>query len=227
MDVGGAALDGVGQDDVDQLDHRRLLDLVLHAGEVEVLLVVQHLEVAAALLEVLHDLLELDGVGGAVVAVDGAADGALGGDHRLDLVAGHELDVVHGEDVRRVDHRHGDGGAGLRDRQDRVLARDVGRDDLEHRLVHFHAIEVDGRDLEVLGEEVDELALGEEAQLDQGGADAPALLALVGQGLLELLGGDLAGVEEHLAELVGGLLPGAGFRRHREIYTCRLKPLPV
>ena len=37
MDVRGAALDGVRQDQVDQLDDRRLLGLLFQGGEVEVL----------------------------------------------------------------------------------------------------------------------------------------------------------------------------------------------
>jgi hypothetical protein len=56
-----------------------------------------------------------------VVALDRVADGRLGGDHHLDVVAGEELEVVDGVDVRRVGHRHDQRGAGAVDRDDLVL----------------------------------------------------------------------------------------------------------
>ena len=86
------------EDDVDQADDRRLLGLLLQLLEIDLLIVVEHLEVAGAdvvLVQVVHHLLELDRVGGAVEALDRGAQRLLGGHHRLDVVAGHELDVVH------------------------------------------------------------------------------------------------------------------------------------
>ncbi len=43
VDVGGAALDGVGEDDVDQADDRRFLGLLLQLLEVDLLILVEHL----------------------------------------------------------------------------------------------------------------------------------------------------------------------------------------
>ena len=79
----------------------------------------------------------------AVVAVDRVLEGALRGHDRLDVVAGHELDVVHGEHVRRVRHGDRERRAGARERQDLVLPRRLGRDDLDDRGVDLEVVEVD------------------------------------------------------------------------------------
>ncbi len=155
--------------------------------------------------EVLHDLLQLDRVGRAVVAVDGAADRRLRRHDRLDLVAGHELHVVHGEDVRGIDHRHGDRGAGLGDRHDGVFAGDVGRNDLDDGVVDLHPHQIDRRDLEVLGERFDELFVGEVPELDEVGAEPAPLVFLEGERLVELSLVDLARLHQQLPELVGDL----------------------
>src|ERR1700693_4407513 len=42
---------------------------------------------------------------------DPREDGAVGGNHRLDIETGHELDIVHREDVGGSDHRDGERGA--------------------------------------------------------------------------------------------------------------------
>ena len=57
------------------------------------------------------------------------------GDHRLDVVARHELDVVHGEDVGRIGHRDRQRRAGAAERDDLVLLRGLGRDQLDDRRV--------------------------------------------------------------------------------------------
>ncbi len=137
--------------------------------------------------EVLHHLLQLDRVRRAVVLVDRDAQRGFRSHHRVDVVARHELDVVHGEDVGRVDHRQRDLGADLRDRKDGVLARDVGGNDLDHRFVDLDAREVDRRNAEVLGEELDEVLLRQGADLHQRGADAAALVLLQGEPFLQVL----------------------------------------
>ena len=116
VDVGGAPLDGVGQDDVDEPDDGGLFPLLDQLLEVDgvLLLLVDDLEGGVGGVDgrhLLHDLLQLEGVRGAVVPVDGVLEGDLRGHDRLDVVARHELQVVHREDVRRVGHRDGERGA--------------------------------------------------------------------------------------------------------------------
>ena len=101
-----------------------------------------------------------------------------------------------------IDHREGDLGADLGDGQDRVLARDVGRDDLDHRFVDLDPREVDRRHAEVLGEELDELLFGQGADLDQRRADAPALLLLQGEPVAQLVRVDLSGLEKGVAQAI-------------------------
>ena len=210
VDVRGALLDRVGEDDVHQADDRRFLGLLLQHLEVEILVLVEHFErgVRRGVGEVLHDLLELDGVRRAVVLVDRDAQRGFRGDHGIDVVPRHELDVVHGEDVGRVDHRQGHFGADLGDRKDGVLARDVGRDHLDDRFVDLDALQVDRGDPEVLGKELDEVLLRHGADLHQRRADAPALLLLQGEPLLQLLRADLAGLEEGVSQAVTHLSNG-------------------
>ena len=207
VDVGGAAFDGVGEDDVHQAHHGRLVRLLFEGVDIKFFgLVVEHLEIATApagtVVEVFHDLLQLEGVGRAVVAVDRRTDLRLGGEHRLDRVTGHELDVVHREHVGRVQHRDGDFGAGFRHRHDRVFAGNVGRDDLDDRLVDLDLAEVDGRNLEVFRQGLDQLGLADDAHLDQIGPDAAAFFFLPRQRRPELIRGDFAGLDEHLAQSI-------------------------
>ena len=170
--------------------------------DVELLLLLEDLEVgvSAASARSSMTFFSSSDVVGAVVVVDGGLDGDLGGHDRLDVVAGHELDVVHGEDVRRVGHRDRDRGAGLVDREDVVLARDVGRDELDDARVDLEVGEVDRRDAELLRETLGDVVLGDEAELDQGLAELSARVLLELEGLLELILCDQAGFGQQFAE---------------------------
>ncbi len=70
MDIGGLALDGVGEDQVDQLDDRGILARLFQGADIDIVLLVDQLEVD--ILEISHDL----GEGGAlvVILVDGLLD---------------------------------------------------------------------------------------------------------------------------------------------------------
>src|SRR4029078_12579053 len=97
---------------------------------------------------------------------------------RLDVVAGHELDVVHGEDIRRIGHGDGDRGAGLVDREDVVFAGDVAGDQLDHAGVDLEVHQVDRRHSELLGEALGDVFFGDVPELDQRFAELPARLFL-------------------------------------------------
>ena len=79
VNVAGAPAHRVGQQAVDQLDHRRVVDLRLGGGLV--LLLLDDLDVLARLLHVLEDALQLL-VRGLVVLLDQVAEGVLAGDDR-------------------------------------------------------------------------------------------------------------------------------------------------
>ena len=203
MDVGRAALDRVGQDQVHQPDDRRLFGGGLQLGEVDLLLVLQELEVLLVLLlrEVVHDLLELEGMDGAVVPVDRLLDGDFAGDYRLHVVAGHELDVVHGEHVGRVHHGDGQGGAGAADRHDQIFLRHLARDELHDRVIDLDLREVDGGHAVLLGEDAGDVLFFDEPELDEVQAELAAVGLLIFQGLLELLRSEKPGLDQHLAQL--------------------------
>ena len=92
VDVGRALLDRLGDDRVDELDDRRVVRGLADLGDLGELL-----------------LALLDRLGDRVVEPAHAADQAVDvvgrGDHRPHLVAGHQLEVVEREHVRRVRHR--------------------------------------------------------------------------------------------------------------------------
>ena len=53
-------------------------------------------------------------------------------DHRLDVQARHELDIVHGKDIGGVNHRQRQRGANSGQREDRILLRYFLRDEAQH-----------------------------------------------------------------------------------------------
>ncbi len=95
VDVGGPVGDRLLDDVVDELDRRRL---ALDSGELAELLVRDVLGAEEqVLLGVLGDLVEL---------LDRGEDVVLGRDRRLDVVTGEDAQVVEGEHVLRIGHRH-------------------------------------------------------------------------------------------------------------------------
>src|SRR5436853_760946 len=54
---------------------------------------------------------QFDLPGTAVVFGDRRLNACFGHDHRLDIKSSHELDVVHREDIRRIDHSERESGA--------------------------------------------------------------------------------------------------------------------
>ena len=146
MNVAGAALDGVGEDQIAELDDGRFFGSLFQAGQIHFGLFAGEFEGFFVAGKVFHDLVEfLDAFHRAVELVDGFADGGFGGDHRLDVEAGHELNVVHGEDVGGIGHRDGEGGADTGERDDLVADGRLLRDELYDGGIDFIKFQVDGR----------------------------------------------------------------------------------
>src|SRR5205085_7729941 len=114
-------------------------------------------------------------------------------------VPGHELDVVHREDVGRVRHRDRQRAARSAQRNDLILPRRFGRDELDDREVDLEAGEVDGRDTVLLAEERGDLLVLDEPHLDEVVAELASVGLLLSQRLLELLGANQFLLEEELA----------------------------
>ena len=140
---------------------------------------------------------------GGVVADDRIADRGLGGDHRLDVVARHELDVVHGEHVGRVGHRDGEGRAGPAERNDLVLVGGFGRDQLDDPGVDLELGQVDRGNAVLLAEERGDLFVLDEAELDEIEAQLAAVRLLIGQRILQLGRSDALLFEQQLTDANG------------------------
>ena len=144
VNVAGASLHGIGQDQVHQLDDRGFVGGPFESGEVHLGFFSRQLHFGFIAGKVFHDLVELfAGLDGAVELADGLRNRGFGGDYRLDVEAGHELDIVHGEDVGRIRHRDGKSGADARKRHDLVAHGGLLRHELNHRGVHLVKSQID------------------------------------------------------------------------------------
>ena len=94
-------VDRLGHDAVDQLDDGSLVDLLPDVAD----LVGADLRRSARCSSMIlgHVVVQSPQLG------DLVEDVLLGGDGRLDVVAGEDAQVVDGEDVGRIDHRHQEG----------------------------------------------------------------------------------------------------------------------
>jgi hypothetical protein len=196
VDVRRIPLDGVGQDEVHELDDRRVLGLLGELADVDVLIVVHDVDVHVV--EVRHDVGKARGL--VVVAIDRALDGVVGGDDDLDVVAGEELDVVDGDDVRGIRGGQDQSRPGAVHREDRVLDRDLFGDQLDDRRVDLELVEVDRWHAVLLGDEVGELGLLQVAELGDLGAEAAATVPSRVTRLAQLLGGEQVLLDEELAD---------------------------
>ncbi len=147
MDIGGLLLDGVGEDQVDQLDDRGVLGGALQRADIDILFLPDDLEVLH--LQVAHDVGQRRAL--VIELVDGGLDRALGDHDDFDVVAGHELDVVDGEDVGRITHRYDERGAGPVHRNDLVFMGDFRGYDLHHRGIDLIVGKVYGGNAVLLG----------------------------------------------------------------------------
>src|SRR5437870_2920581 len=166
VDVGGAAADGVDQDHVDELDDGGLVGRLLELKDVDLgadLVLVEELDVADRALELLDDLADRGRLD-VVVVLDGLADGALGGHDRQDLEVGPKGHVVEGEDVGGVGHGQGQHVGLALDRDDLVLPRHLGGDELEDVGIDVELGERDRGDAVLLREEADQLVFVDQVE---------------------------------------------------------------
>ena len=135
-----------------------------------------------------------------VVARDRVGDRRLRRDDRLDVVARHELDVVHGEHVGRVGHRDRQRRAGAAERDDLVLLRGLGRDQLDDRGIDLELRQIDRGHAVLLGEQSGDLLVLDEAELDEIEAELAAVGLLIVQRLLQLGRSDALLLQQQLAD---------------------------
>ena len=166
---------GVDEDGVDQLDdgrfinlrrqHTRILCLFLGLQDLDLILLRRG--------DVLQQRLHVQFIR-LVVLLDRRAHREFTGQHRHDIVARDELEIV--------DHRHG-GGIGDRDRelssvalerQHGMLGRQLRGDQLEEAGIHLESRQVDCRHTKLPGEHAHDVGLAHHAHLDDGQPDSLA-----------------------------------------------------
>ena len=188
VNVAGALLDGLGDHGVHQADDGRL---ARHVAQV--------FEVGAGLLVVaLAGKVRCSRL--AVVAVDGVEDFLLGGERGADLQAGEGAHGGDGLEIQRIGHREREDVVRQGDGNGAALAQEAVREAFDfgsggRRAIHRHQ-----RDAELIGERGQHVALGDEAHVDQDLAELVAALLLQFERALEILGLDLAALDQDLAQ---------------------------
>ena len=208
VNVAGAFLHRRHQQHVDQPDDRRFLALPHQRVDTDLLEVAEHLHVGISpdrhLVEHARGHLECAFAGrlghARVVLLDGLLDGRLGRHHGLDVVARHELDVVHGEHVGGIGHRDRERRTRAAQRDHLVLLRRLDRDQFDDRGIDLELREVDGRHAILPAQQGGDVFAFHEAQLHQGRSQLPSMDLLVCQSFLELFRCDAPLFEEQLAD---------------------------
>ncbi len=136
----------------------------------------------------------------AVVAVDGVDDLLLRGDagqHREAGAGGHR---GAGFEIQRIGHGQRDGVIVLGDGKTAKLAQEARRERFKLRRNGGRRFDGEDGDLQLLGERAQNVALGDEAEIDQDLAQLVAALALQFQRAVEVLLRDLTTLDEDLAQ---------------------------
>ena len=136
-----------------------------------------------------------------VIVADGAAQRLQLGQHDLRFEAGQLADVLKGVVVQRVVGGNRQRARTLRNRQHIVLLRKLLRDLFNGGHIDVGVLDVDHFKLEALGQCLQDLTLIDVAKLLQSLADAQvAVLFLVGKGGVQLVGRDIAELDQNVAE---------------------------
>ncbi len=194
MDVRSADLRRVLEDGLQQLHHR---------GVGHVLGLDQLRQVEVALGELLAELLGevADFVGAAVDEIDGGEQVLLAHDGQVQRLLEHLAQLVVAEDVGGIGHAHQHAAIRPPVEDDGAVAAGEGLGDEPDGLgCEFEVLEIDERDVELPGEELQQLLLTDVAVLDEHLAELAAALLLFGERRVQLgFGNDLV-VDEQVAD---------------------------
>ena len=128
----------------------------------------------------------------AVIPVDGVEDFLLGGQRGADLQAAEGAHRGDGLEIQRIGHRDGEDVVRQRDGNGAALAQEAMRQAFDFGSGGRSAIDGDQRDVELIAERGQHIALGDGAHVHQDLAQLIAALQLEFQRALEILGLDLA-----------------------------------
>ncbi len=138
------------------------------------------------------------------MGLDELLDVVLGRQHGLDVEAGGKPKLVEGVKVECVGGGDVEGAVASGDGDEALAIDDLGGQGAEGLGVGGEVGEVDKGDVQVLGHDLEDLALGEDAELDEGAVHPKSLGALEGLGLGELFRGDQAPGDEDVRDAHGG-----------------------
>ena len=146
VDVRGALLDRLGDDRVHELDHRRVLGGLADVGD------------RAPSSSSSSSTASATASSRRLMRPISAGDVVGRGHDRAHLVAGHQLQVVERQHVRRVGHRHQQRAVVVEaDRHGVEAARGLGRDQVHRRQVGAVDLQVDVVEAEALGDRAGQL----------------------------------------------------------------------
>jgi hypothetical protein len=203
VDVRGAAVHRVGQDAVDQLDHRRLFHRRRERADGHLLFpVVDDLDVL--LLDLPEQVVDALVGPALVLLLDDLAQREVARDHRLYVQAGDELQVVQHPQVRGVRHGHGERAPHAAQRQHLVLDGDVVGDQAQDLGIQAHALQVHRGNAVLARQRANQVLLAQKAELHQAEAHARIVGAGIFQRLGKLLAADQALVDQLFANPVCG-----------------------
>ncbi len=189
VDVAGAALHRVRHHNVHQLYDGRFIGRFFQLGQVDIVLLGLELNVSL----VTHGGQQLVDVRfvlrSAVSFFNRVHDGGFRRHHRLNVEAGHELDIVHGKHVRRVHHGNRQRRANAAERKNLVALGRLFRNQLDHGRIDFKILQVNGGNAVLPRKEIRDFLIAYKSQVDQRGTQARigAGLTLRLQRLIELV----------------------------------------
>src|SRR5581483_1437609 len=126
----------------------------------------------------------------AISFFDSFKNRAFRGHHRLDVETGHELDIVHGEDVGGIDHGNRERCAHAAQGKNLITLGGLIRYELDHGSIDLEVRKIDCGHAILSREEIGDILIAEEVELHQGAAQATVLFLLNFDRLLKLFWGD-------------------------------------
>ena len=205
MNIACASFHRVRQDQVHELDDGRLFGGFFQRGGVELGFFGGELQFLVFVDQVLHHFAQLFRVRipAAIEPRNGFTDGRLRRHHRFHVESGHELDIVHREDVRGIGHRDSENGTNARERNHLVTQRRILRDELDDVGIDFVILQIDRGNPVLAGQHTGDIIVGDKAHLRQAAPQLAPIGALKFERFLELVLSDQAFFNKYLAQTDG------------------------
>ena len=145
VNIRRAPLDGVGEDGVDQFDNRRVVYCGGQRGGRDIFLpLFDDFDIPFEVRDVIQQRRH-SGVAGVVLLVDYRSQRDLTRQHRVDVVASYELEVIKDPEVGGIGDSDGQRSPIPLERKDKMLGRDIGRNELDDARIDLELGQVNRR----------------------------------------------------------------------------------